>query len=106
MQIYEGTKQIQRVVMARQILKQAAGTALTCGNVRVVIATPGNHPRSWLSRRGRWREPKARMKLKQKGWKDQLIARLLQRILALTAAIWHNDHTGHPVKRSLVAYDH
>lgn len=33
-------------------------------------------------------------------------ARILQRILALTAAIWHNDHTSQPVKRSLVAYDH
>ena len=32
--------------------------------------------------------------------------RVLQRILALTAAIWHNDHTGQPVPRSLVAYDH
>jgi hypothetical protein len=27
--------------------------------------------------------------------------RILQRILALTAAIWHNDHTGQPIKRSL-----
>jgi hypothetical protein len=33
-------------------------------------------------------------------------ARVLQRILALTAAIWHNDHTSQPVKRSLIAYDH
>jgi hypothetical protein len=33
-------------------------------------------------------------------------ARVLQRILALTAAIWHNDHTNQPVKRSLLAYDH
>jgi hypothetical protein len=33
-------------------------------------------------------------------------ARVLQRLLALTAAIWHNDHTGQPVKRSLLAYDH
>ena len=32
--------------------------------------------------------------------------RVLQRILALTAAIWHNDHTGQPVARSLLAYDH
>ena len=31
-----------------------------------------------------------------------LITRVLQRILALTAAIWHNDHTGQPVMRSLV----
>jgi hypothetical protein len=35
-----------------------------------------------------------------------VMTRILQRILALTAAIWHNDHTGQPVKRSLVAYDH
>jgi hypothetical protein len=32
--------------------------------------------------------------------------RILQRILALTAAIWHNWHTGQPVMRSLTAYDH
>jgi hypothetical protein len=32
--------------------------------------------------------------------------RVLQRILALTTAIWHNDTAGQPVLRSLVAYDH
>ncbi len=32
--------------------------------------------------------------------------RVLQRILALTAAIWHNHHTGQPIMRSLTAYDH
>jgi Transposase DDE domain len=32
--------------------------------------------------------------------------RVLQRILALVAAIWHNDKTGQPTLRSLVAYDH
>jgi hypothetical protein len=35
-----------------------------------------------------------------------VIVRVLQRILALTAAIWHNDHTGQPISRSLLAYDH
>jgi len=35
-----------------------------------------------------------------------VIARVMQRILALTAAIWHNDATGQTVLRSLVAYDH
>jgi Transposase DDE domain len=35
-----------------------------------------------------------------------VLVRVLQRVLALTTAIWHNDHTGQPVKRSLVAYDH
>ena len=34
------------------------------------------------------------------------MVRVLQRILALAAAIWHNDYTGQPVKRSLTAYDH
>lgn len=33
-------------------------------------------------------------------------ARVLQRILALTAVIWHNWHTGQPVLRSLTAFDH
>jgi hypothetical protein len=32
--------------------------------------------------------------------------RVYQRLLALTAAIWHNHHTGQPVTRSLLAYDH
>ncbi len=32
--------------------------------------------------------------------------RVLQRLLALTAAIWHNHKTGQPVLRSLIAYDH
>jgi hypothetical protein len=35
-----------------------------------------------------------------------VIVRVLQRILALTTAIWHNDKTGQPIKRSLTAYDH
>jgi len=35
-----------------------------------------------------------------------VLVRVLQRILALTTAIWHNDHTGQPILRSLLAYDH
>jgi hypothetical protein len=35
-----------------------------------------------------------------------VITRVLQRILALTAAIWHNDTTSQPTLRSLIAYDH
>jgi hypothetical protein len=37
---------------------------------------------------------------------DGIIARVLARVLALTAAIWHNDKTSQPVKRSLTAFDH
>jgi hypothetical protein len=33
-------------------------------------------------------------------------SRVLQRILALTAAIWHNDQLGQPTLRSLTTYDH
>jgi hypothetical protein len=35
-----------------------------------------------------------------------LWARILQRLLALNAVIWHNWTIGAPVKRSLIAYDH
>lgn len=35
-----------------------------------------------------------------------VMVRILQRLLALTAALWHNDHTDAPVHRSLTAYDH
>ena len=35
-----------------------------------------------------------------------VMVRVLQRILALTAAIWHNDQAHQPIKRSLIAYDH
>jgi hypothetical protein len=35
-----------------------------------------------------------------------LWARVVQRLLALNAAIWHNWQIGAPVKRSLIAYDH
>jgi D-arabinose 1-dehydrogenase-like Zn-dependent alcohol dehydrogenase len=35
-----------------------------------------------------------------------LWARIVQRLLALNAAIWHNWMTGARVKRSLIAYDH
>jgi hypothetical protein len=35
-----------------------------------------------------------------------IIVRILARILALTAAIWHNDKTDQGIKRSLIAYDH
>ncbi len=37
---------------------------------------------------------------------EGVAVRVLQRLLALTAAIWHNWHTGQPVMRSLIAYDH
>ena len=37
---------------------------------------------------------------------NDVLVRVLQRILALTPAIWHNDRTGQPIKRSLLAYDH
>jgi len=35
-----------------------------------------------------------------------VLVHVLQRILALTTAIWHNHHVGAPTPRSLIAYDH
>ena len=35
-----------------------------------------------------------------------VIVRVWQRVLALTAVIWHNDKIGAPIMRSLTAYDH
>jgi hypothetical protein len=51
---------------------------------------------------------KGQLDLEQHGGRTiaGVVARVWQRLLALTAAIWHNDHTGQPVKRSLIAYDH
>lgn len=51
---------------------------------------------------------KAQLDLERHGGRTPagVIVRVLSRILALTAGIWHNDKTGQPVKRSLIAYDH
>jgi hypothetical protein len=37
---------------------------------------------------------------------DGLFTRVIQRLLALNAGIWHNWHTGTERKRSLIAFDH
>jgi hypothetical protein len=51
---------------------------------------------------------KAQLDLEGHGGRTEegILARILYRLLALTAAIWHNDKTGQDVKRSLIAYDH
>jgi hypothetical protein len=51
---------------------------------------------------------KGQLDLEQHGGRtpEGILARILARILALTAAIWHNDKTSQPVMRSLIAYDH
>lgn len=51
---------------------------------------------------------KAQLDLERHGGRTPagVAVRVLQRLLALTTAIWHNDKTGAPVHRSLTAYDH
>ncbi|PWR12537.1 IS982 family transposase, partial [Micromonospora sicca] len=51
---------------------------------------------------------KSQLDLEQHGGRTitGVTVRILQRVLALTAAIWHNWHTGQPTMRSLTAYDH
>lgn len=51
---------------------------------------------------------KGQLDLEQHGGRTAagVAVRVAQRILALTAAIWHNFQTGQAVNRSLTAYDH
>ena len=51
---------------------------------------------------------KGQLDLEQHGGRtpEGILARVLARVLALTAAIWHNDKTGQDVRRSLITYDH
>lgn len=51
---------------------------------------------------------KGQLDLEQHGARthEGVAVRVAQRILALTAAIWHNFHTGQAISRSLTAYDH
>jgi hypothetical protein len=51
---------------------------------------------------------KSQLDLERHGGKTPagVCARIAQRVLALTAAIWHNDNLKAPVRRSLTAYDH
>ena len=51
---------------------------------------------------------KGQLDLEQHGGRSiaGVCTRIAQRILAMTAAIWHNDHLGLRIRRSLTAYDH
>ncbi len=51
---------------------------------------------------------KGQLDLEQHGARTPtgVLARIGQRILALTCTIWHNRTTGAPITRSLIAYDH
>jgi hypothetical protein len=50
---------------------------------------------------------KGQLSLEQHGGRsfEGVAVRVAQRILAMTAAIWRNHHTGQPVMRSLIAFD-
>ncbi|MDS0140766.1 IS982 family transposase, partial [Amycolatopsis sp. 505] len=51
---------------------------------------------------------KGQLNLEQHGGRtiEGVGVRVAQRLLALTAAIWHNRTTSQPITRSLTAYDH
>lgn len=51
---------------------------------------------------------KAQLDLERHGGRtiEGVAIRVLAKILALVAAIWHNDHADQRIKRSLTAYDH
>ncbi|MFI6457469.1 IS982 family transposase [Streptosporangium amethystogenes] len=51
---------------------------------------------------------KSQLDLEQHGGRtfEGVAVRVAQRILAMAAAIWHNNKIGVPITRSLIAYDH
>ena len=51
---------------------------------------------------------KGQLDLEQHGGRTPagVTARVIQRLMAMTAAIWHNDQIGATIRRSLTAYDH
>jgi hypothetical protein len=51
---------------------------------------------------------KGQLDLEQHGGRtfEGVAVRIAQRLLGMTAAIWHNFHTSQPTPRSLIAYDH
>jgi hypothetical protein len=79
-------KRLRRTAeLLRQVIRAiACDTAVWIDDVWVVDSTPVECGRTGIG----------------------VAVRVLQRILALTAAIWHNDKTGQATLRSLVAYDH
>ncbi|WP_200948474.1 hypothetical protein [Kitasatospora sp. Root107] len=51
---------------------------------------------------------KGQLDLEQHGGRtfEGVAIRVAQRVLAMATAIWHNNRTGAPVTRSLIAFDH
>lgn len=51
---------------------------------------------------------KGQLDLEQHGGRtfEGVAIRVAQRVLAMAAGIWHNNQTGEPVTRSLIAFDH
>ncbi|TQS44092.1 IS982 family transposase [Cryptosporangium phraense] len=75
-----------------------------------LICTPAGLPGQWILADKGYQRREFAHQLTDHGLQLLIPAgvcvRVAQRLLALTAAIWHNDHTGQPVTRSLIAYDH
>lgn len=51
---------------------------------------------------------KGQLDLEQHGGRsiEGVAIRVAQRVLAMAAAIWHDNNIGAPITRSLIAYDH
>jgi hypothetical protein len=107
----------QTVIADRQYYGRMFETTLTEHNITLLRPTrTGEKPRSGAQLFRPLRQViesindtlKGQLDLEQHGGHtpNGVWVRVLQRVLALTAAIWHNDHVGAPTPRSLIAYDH
>ncbi len=89
-----------------------AGLGLACcarpARARRREPAPGSSNRYGRSSSPSTTPSRGQLDLEQHGGRTAagIWVRVVQRVLALTAALWHNDRTGQPIKRSLLAYDH
>jgi hypothetical protein len=110
------TRPGQTLIADRQYYGTAFEATLTAWHLRLRLARHGEPPRPGTALFKPLRQTiesinqtlKAQLDLERHGGHTPagVMVRVLHRILALTAAIWHNDHTAAPVHRSLTAYDH
>jgi hypothetical protein len=107
----------QTIIADKQYYGRDFENALTDGDLRLLRkARKGEPPRAGTQLFKPLRQTiesinqtfKGQLDLERHGGRTDagVIVRVTIRVLALTAAIWHNDKTGQPTARSLTAYDH
>jgi Transposase DDE domain len=112
-----GALRDQMIVLADKGLAGREMERYAAGQIKVLLARPDRKDEKRrfgnLAGMRQWIEAiidtlKGQLDLERHGGRTPagVFARVAQRLLAMTAAIWHNWDTGTTDKRSLIAYDH